>query len=278
MIPKYIKTLAALLLCISLFISPALTGNVYAAALNDAPSTERTATNTYSFTYRHIIEPNAFTNMQILYTVGAVNFVDAVYEYNFSASFSTAGSVLTDTYTNISNCPHGITQRCRTDGTCGSNANHHKDVVEIADILYYDVPRAQDQIVVLWSDYENDIFCHYVEYEGSNQSQHLYVTGTFAMVNPIGRPVIHIMHLKGASGIREKALMSLLLAHETAHCFGAEDVYGTGPAHADDDEWNCMMDYILIEDDAAKDFYEAVNQDLSLAFCASCKSTIMERL
>ena len=89
------------------------------------------------------------------------------------------------------------------------------------------------------------------------------------------KPVIHILSL-GATASQRSAHMSLLLAHETAHCFGAEDTYGmeTPVEHRADGVWRCLVDCFEMSGGSSVSFYNNILNGSADAFCDACRSAI----
>ena len=80
----------------------------------------------------------------------------------------------------------------------------------------------------------------------------------------------------GIPASQRLAHMSLLLAHETAHCFGAEDEYNNErPAeHKADGVWGCLVDCFETANNASVNFYEDLLAGDIEPFCDACRSAI----
>lgn len=232
-----------------------------------------------SFTFQHYIDTYSFPqSTHRVKIVDAVVFTNIIYhsfiqfsEYRnrITVSFSTTGSHLDDEITNMDACANGVNQPCIVSGgSCGSHSQHHKSVERISQALYD--ARSEDsssrELSVLWCDRASNTFC---AYESGIHAQ----TSSFGMVVE-NRPVLQVLRLTGVD-TENTAAMSIILAHETAHCLGMNDVYGS-TNHARDGVYDCLMDYLEYDDLGINYLYEQMRTSPLNAFCPSCEDAIGE--
>lgn len=272
---RTIRVVTSILLCVSLLVSPALANKAYASELGSASEGQRYTGYSYSFVFKNLYDPNTFSGTRWAYIGNSVAFTSYIYSQLFDISFELFSAPIQDTYSGINNCAYEYHEPCSFTSICGGVANHHKDIGRIANELYSRVSRAANGITVLWTDFEGEGYCWYKQNDISLQMEHLYVSYCGIVFNH--RPVVHIMNLFSSETAQIRSVMGLLLAHETAHCFGLDDVYDQGWEHNDDGTWNCVMDYIDTYGTRAVDFYDSIMEDAENAFCESCRSAMEDK-
>jgi hypothetical protein len=271
---KVISFLLALCLLLTVFSGSSVQTN--AAELE-----QRTAASSVlrEFYFRHFYDPETF-NLHRHYIVSAAAFVDRVYSSEFSVTFPSTGMISADNITEINDCSMDEITPCLS-AYCGPNSTHHKDVARIArQMLLWKEQNITGEtvkdnyIVTLWTDREYGTYCYYHIPNSSNSYVHEYL-GAFACVLN-HQPFIHILNIADETTEQRIPHMSIILAHELAHCFGAEDIYGQGrhPAHQDDQNWQCLVDIVYTVNDAAVNFYTAVQNGAAEPFCVQCQSAI----
>lgn len=89
-------------------------------------------------------------------------------------------------------------------------------------------------------------------------------------------PVIHIMNISDSTTNQRIPHMSILLAHELAHCFGAEDVYSqvTPTEHKSNLGWNCLVGSMYTANNASVAYYDDLVAGNAEPFCDACRSAI----
>ena len=231
------------------------------------------------FNFRHLY--NAETvNLHRHYIASAVSFVDQLYSSKFSASFPSTGPISQDTVSDLNYCPLDSDVPCR-NSSCGPYASHHRDVGVISNRLmnyrrnnFSNSSVYDSYIVVLWTDYDSTIYCYYHTPEGETAYIHEYVNWGACVIDH--KPVIHIMNLSDSTTEQRIPHMSLLLAHELAHCFGAEDIYNNERPveHRADGVWNCIVDCLETANGSSVEFYEDILYGDKEPFCNACRSAI----
>ncbi|MGM9646754.1 MAG: Ig-like domain-containing protein [Eubacteriales bacterium] len=188
-------------------------------------------------------------------------FVNSAYSDAFGMQFKMDGTAIPTPDSYLSECTHGVNSHCEND--CGSNHfNHHKSIERISNFMYYE-PRESNHIYTLWTNRPPYTYCAY------QNNNHCYICANAVVVE--NRPVIHIMNLDIDDNDDLRAVMAIILAHETAHTFGMPEVYSS--AHDQTNGYNCIMEYLDPEN--AETFYESVLGGYSSAFCDSCQSTML---
>jgi hypothetical protein len=216
--------------------------------------------------YVHITDAVVFTNL-IYHT-----FIQlGEYRDRISVGFSTTGAYETNlSFIAIDACTRGINQPCTVGLPCGDHSNHHKSVERISDVLLE--RRGEDtssrQFSVLWCDRTVNTFC-------SNDSFFHERLSSFAVVVD-ERPVIHVMRLTNDDS-ENTAAMSIILAHEVAHCLHYDDVYDSDN-HENDGIHECLMDYLQPDYFDINDLYDGMRARPSGAFCEFCKHWIGDRI
>ena len=231
------------------------------------------------FNFKHLYNVETF-NLHRHYIVSAVSFVDRLYSTQFSASFPSTGMIIQDTVSDLDYCMMDAETPCR-NSSCGPYASHHRDIGVISSELmnyrrnnFSNSSIYDSYIVVLWTDYDSTIYCYYHRPKGETTYTHEYVSWLACVTDH--RPVIHIMNLYDSTTAQRIPHMSLLLAHELAHCFSAEDRYNNQvPAeHAPDEEWRCIVDAFYKGNGASTSFYTQVDEGTVEPFCDACSSAI----
>lgn len=185
-----------------------------------------------------------------------------------------------DNVTEISDCTMGEDTPC-LNAYCGPNSTHHKEVSKISRQLM----RWREQnitgesvkdyyIVTLWTDREYGTYCYYHWSDSADAYIHEYMNSYAVVMNH--NPAIHILNIADTTTEQRIPHMSILLAHELAHCFGACDLYlnQRPPEHQNDGEWQCLVDIFETENDAAIDFYNGILAGTVDPFCDYCKDAI----
>ena len=286
---KVVAVLMTLCLLLTAFSGSAIQAQAEELGLNVSTVVQRRSNSTLTeFYFRHLYDPETF-NLHRHYIVSAVSFVDQVYSAEFSVTFPNTGPISEDTVTDISDCTMDMETPC-LNAYCGSYTSHHKDVKLISDTLlawrrnsfsnssYYD-----NYIVVLWTDRETGTYCYYHQSETGSGYVHEYKSSHACVISH--RPVIHIMNIGDDTTAQRIPHMSLVLAHELAHCFGAEDLYsGQIPnEHKSDEGWRCLVGAWYTNNNAALNYYENLkknydsnpnNDTETEPFCDACRSAI----
>lgn len=164
---------------------------------------------------------------------------------------------------------------------CGPNSTHHKDIENISGRLLNWKNQnitgesvRDNYIVTLWTDREYGTYCQYYWSDWDGAYFHEYVNALACVIGY--RPVIHVLNIADTSTTQRIPHMSLLLAHELAHCFGAEDKYGDERhlEHKADNTWMCLLDFMYTESNASVDFYDSILEGTVEPFCQLCKNAI----
>ena len=277
---KVIAILLTLCLLLTAFSGSAIQAQAEELGLNENSAVQGRLNATLTeFYFRHLYDPETF-NLHRHNIVSAVSFVDQVYSAEFSVTFPNTGAISEDTVTDIYDCTMDMETPC-LNAYCGSYTSHHKDVKLISDTLlawrrnsFSNSSAYDNYIVVLWTDRETGTYCYYHQSETGSGYVHEYKNSCACVISH--RPVIHIMNIADDTTAQRIPHMSILLAHELAHCFGAEDEYnGERPAeHAADEVWGCLVDCIFTDDNASVDYYNRVKNGQTEPFCDSCKGAI----
>jgi hypothetical protein len=234
------------------------------------------------FYFKHYIDISSFPqSTHYVHIVDAVVFTNLIYhtfiqlgEYNdaINVGFSTTGSYVSDlSFLDMNQCSAGINQPCTIGAPCGSHSNHHKSVERISDALLNerDDDTSSRQFSVLWCDRAANTFCTYEFFYHERLSSFGVVDGS--------SPAILVLRLTG--NISENtAAMSIILAHEVAHCLHMADVYGSDN-HENDGIHECLMDYLEYDDTTGIIFlYEQMRLRPSDAFCDNCQRYIYQNI
>ena len=230
-----------------------------------------------SFTYQHYIDTYSFPqSTHYVHIAEAVSFTNIIYlslvqfgehRHDIGVRFSSTGSYLNDTITNMGACTNGVNQPCIVSGgSCGAHSQHHKSVERISQALYdaRDEDASSREFSVLWCDRASNTFC---TYDTGFHEQ----TSAFGMVVD-NRPVLQVLRLTGDDS-ENTAAMSIILAHETAHCLRMNDVYGS-TNHERDGIYECLMDYLQLDFFDINDLYDEMRAHPLDAFCESCENVI----
>ena len=204
----------------------------------------------------------------------AQHFLNFVYSKYFNLGMYS--SLIYDERSLTTNCPNGYYSPCN-DTTCGDNCNlHHKSTKRISDQLYY-APREDDHIYVLWTNYDENIYC--TEESGVHKEE-----DALAVVQELYRPIIHFLRVLGDSddaslnmSNQERlnlmvSCMARVLAHETAHVLGMDEVY-YDTEHLSNNP-NCIMGPFYV--DTAYTKYQSILNDNVAPFCDSCSELLKE--
>lgn len=271
---KPIKAIALLLtfcLLMTAFSGTAIQVQAEELGLSDAvvSNTVSARNSTVSLYYYHYYDPLTMTATKRSKIANAVSFANTVHS-QFGVQLSTS-TIAEDTFTGINDCPFGIDSRCGNVANCGSGYSHHKDLKRIADTLNRVTTQA-NRLTVLWTDRERGLFCQY------DRTTTLHFYEYYCGIVMPNYPVIHIMNLGVTNSQLIEVYMSVLLAHETVHCHGYGDVYNSDN-HFSNDSFDCLMDYIVIDNTASQDHVLKVwkNQvaiNPSIAFCDACRENI----
>lgn len=276
--------LISLLLALCIFMTAIFGSSVHAKAaefgeLADLGQSIRTSETLY-LKFKNLYNSETFSGNNANIST-AVASVDSIYMYQFNVRFSENGSPVVDSITNLDSCGAGCDNICRASFGCGGNTVHCKDLGIISNQLlsYRRSSLTSSDIVVLWTNYDEYIYCHYNDNDDDGTYVH-DVCNYYACVI-LGRPVIHIMTLPTTtSSVLRTRYMSLILAHETAHCLGACDRYnGVRPAeHAPNESYDCIVDTMPSSSDAVMNFYTNAVRGVIDPFCSQCKAYIASRI
>ena len=245
------------------------------------------------FVFRHFYDSASFST-KTSYINSAVSLVNHICMFNFPAlaASTTDYPISVDLYSGLDNCPTGVDRPCLAGLGCGGHAGHHKDIENISDNLFSWRTRNygagnenMGHIVVLWTDYDGGIFCHYHEdlENGGYVHDYLYSLGNVSY----GRPVIQIMNICTSNSSHYTPHMGILLAHELTHCIGLVDQYedSLSAVHGPDDTMNCIMDYFVDRTtENGRTIYPAVEfrnrfvANYDLAFCDNCDAQLTNLL
>ncbi len=184
------------------------------------------------------------------------------------------------------NCPNNVNDNPSLSGPCTEEAcgqdcfEHHKSILRINSELYNDESREEDHIYVLWSDYENPVYCIY------ENGEHTVVNAIAAVVNyspiiqfftvldyipiDVGPPVYLLPEEQEQL---ELACMAIGLAHEMAHTFGLEEMY-LNDEHGGVTEPICVME--IFHANSAIEYYSDILNGEREPFCASCQVRLNE--
>ena len=237
------------------------------------------------FVFRHFYDSATFSS-KTSYINSAVSLVNHICMFNFPAlaTSTTDYPISVDYCSGLNNCPTGLERPCLASWSCGGNVDHHKDIENISDNLlawrtrnYGRDNENMGHIVVLWTDYDGGIFCHYHKDLDSGIYVHEYLDSLGNV--SYGRPVIQIMNICTSNSSHYTPHMGILLAHELAHSIGLVDQYepSSSAVHGPGNTMNCIMDYFAdqaIEDGRtvypAVEFRNRFVTDYDLAFCDNC--------
>lgn len=230
--------------------------------------------------FRHFYDARTFSG-KIGSIPSAMVFTNLVYSSNFpiSCASSTAYPVAQDNITSLRHCQADIDTPCNSTQGCGSYSAHHRDIKSISNSLYawqqrnYGEQREDlGDIVVLWTDYEDGAYCYYYYPDFGGTYQHDSVSYLGCVYDH--RPVIHIMDICESTPAKRIPHMSLILAHEFAHCLGAEDEYYGDPPleHTGGNVFNCVVR--TFNETYAVSFYESIMDGATAPFCGPCRASI----
>jgi len=205
------------------------------------------------------------------YISDANEFANTVFTRCFGVSFRMDGTATRYYGAAADQCSHGVNVPCTTG--CGSSCNiqHHKNARLISNQLY-NASRENNHIYVLWSHREMNTYC-----DGGSNNQHQTVNWIAVVYGK--RPVIHFMNIYSTSSNQQEMLeqqqacMTLILAHETAHTFGMNDVYDNA-GHDVSGAYVCIME--KFDANCAYDYYIDIKDGYEEPFCASCLATMQE--
>ncbi len=240
----------------------------------------------YQTVYRFFNYYDSTFSSYTQYIPYAMRTASAAYAKQFDIAFSPLPS-LTPTFdvNNASNniltdaCPLGQNEQCNS--SCSETNAHHKDIINISNILYedyeYEVLPANAR-TIFWTNHDSG-YCNHRQ--GSCQE---YGTDELAVVY-LERPVINILKIHDSVDTVEEyeAFLGYTLIHELAHTFGAPDVANNAnhPYLTEDDETNevpeahCVMQYFDSVEHIV-DFYKGIRAGTKNAFCSDCESTILD--
>ena len=208
------------------------------------------------------------------YIDDAVSFANTIYSKYFGIGFYIDGNPLFRSDAIADTCSQHDKNAPCTEATCGSNhANHHKNIVKIANQLNYN--REDDHIYIMWAHREyNDGVIKSSYCKLDNNKNHIYaqVLGGVPKDESDGLclPIITVLKILGAEETKKKC-MSLILAHEITHCLQMEDVYYDG-LHYDGSYaiYTCFMDGMCNDSFTINSFYNNVLNGNTMPFCGAC--------
>ena len=255
-----------------------------ASVINVTSRTKPTVSNSYTaynvstvYTYHNYYDPESFDSSQRALIDDAILFADKVFYDYFSIALRMGGDAQEETITLLRECNSSLDEACNSVDGCGDcNGRHHKDTYNISTQMCENFNSAF-AFRVLWCNRPDDTFC---DSNDANHESELHAKGDPLAIVYDFRPAIHILNLSSQYSTRQKAHMSLLLAHETMHCFGFEDVYDEtldsedAPdvnKHDPDNKWICLMDYFYADNGAAVQFYEDILVGVRDVFCDDCE-------
>ena len=237
---------------------------------------------TYSYTpapnfYYRFYHDSTITQAQLDQISNAVGVVNTTYGNQFGLIFGmTSASMLESGYADA--CPEGANSKCGND--CNYN-EHHKDVWYTSNQLLKRIPQNSSEIIVLWTDHPHDTYCNH-------QNVGCYTENSYGLVIE-NRPVIHMLKLgpDSYSAEAKRAVIGILLLHETAHAIGMPENY--------DDElhqssgYQCVMERIQYNSSASNEaniagmnqlisFYNGIETGTIPAFCDNCADEICRTL
>ncbi|MBE6639789.1 MAG: hypothetical protein E7616_10180 [Ruminococcaceae bacterium] len=207
------------------------------------------------------------------YISDANEFANTVFTRCFGVSFRMDGSAQqNNSIIADSECSQGLNSPCTTDA-CGDDCSteHHKNGFVISNAIY-NAPRENNHVYVMWTHRPRNTYCD------EDNGIHNLVNSWIAVVYQ-KRPVIHFMNIYSYSSNsqevleQQQACMTLILAHETAHTFGMNDVYDNA-GHDVSGAYVCIME--KFDANCAYDYYIDIKDGYEEPFCASCLATMQE--
>ncbi len=219
-------------------------------------------------TYVHYFDSTLLENdTMVSYIEDANAFAAAVFNRSFGVEFVCEGEP--------NYFADAVADDCPLDGEeCNSSCfascdGHHKNILRMSNQLYNMSTREPNHVYVLWATRDTSEYC--IEYYGMHIDLYTYVgqSQVFGAVVDY-RPVINFYDLTCEDN-ELLALMSINLAHETVHTFGAPDVYDS-QNHDIEGQYHCIMEYV--EPELAYQFYQEVMYNGESALCDECMDTL----
>ena len=170
---------------------------------------------------------------------------------------------------------HTIADDCTQDAnspcssiSCGTECGntHHKNIFLISDQLYNE-EREDNYIYILWSNRSDGTYC-------KNQGSSCIEVDALALVCN-KRPIVQVLSVLGNINHKYISYMGLILAHETAHVFGIDDVYDV-PGHDVSAETICIMEKFETGGNISYNFYRDIFLGNTNPFCDSCMEKMLE--
>ena len=248
----------------------------YEAGYDTRPRITYCYTETPDYYYR-FYHDSTMTQAQIEQATNALGVVNTSFDDQFGLLFGLVGpSVLRSDFADA--CPEGPDVKC---GDSCDYDEHHKDVWYTSNKLLNEIPQNSNEIVVLWTNHPQGTHCNHTKVG-------CYTEDAYALVIE-NRPVIHMLKLgpNEYSSEAKRAMIGVLLLHETAHAIGMGENYND-EMHQDSG-YQCVMEPIQYTSGASDEtniagmnqlisFYNGVESGTTPAFCKNCANEIREML
>ena len=205
----------------------------------------------------------------------ANNFATQVYE-SLGVRVESSGNSMLQTGLLAESCPRGDLLPC--DENCDMA---HKDIREMASEVYYELPRKNNHLSVLWADRPSSVYTDRNDPLPDNASA--YHWDSYDVDYPSIAFLSISKRIPNEITDREtlKAIMAVILAHEVAHALGLYEASlltdeNGNEIHTTAMEVECMMNYMELHD--LKEFYNAALLKEVPYFCEDCTAYLEDSI